>query len=383
MDAVTIQYFDHEHLWLHLVVHLVLVVTPVVLGILVIGSLMRTLRAYLLQKQTTLSAEDTEIGSLPRNVLGFISKYSLKSQVLLGAGALLTLPVTYAGLELPKQIINNALSAESIGTLTSHTNNNQINLLLILCTLYLLVLIVNGGLKFFLNYYKGKLSERLIRRLRLYIFHKKRRSKDSDNSNIIPVLIQEIEPVCGFSGDSIIVPLLQGGTAITVIVFMMIQDVALGVSAIALLPIQLLIIPKFQRRINKLVHLRIGLIRNLSERLQSNEHTDDIDHNQTIGLFSRLQEIRVKLFRVKYLSKTINNFIMNLTPFFFYTIGGYLVIEGRLSIGALVASLASYKDLAPAIREMFTYYQSYQNSRVRYDEIFEYTNRNYSVAEIN
>ncbi|MFT5113881.1 MAG: ABC-type multidrug transport system fused ATPase/permease subunit [Parasphingorhabdus sp.] len=188
MDSSAIQYFDHEHLWLHLVVHLVLVMTPVVLGILVIGSLIRTLRAYLIQKQASLSIDEKEIGSLPRNVLGFITKYSLRTQAILGAGALLTLPVTYAGLELPKQIINNALSAESIGTLTNHTNSNQINLLLILCTLYLLVLIVNGGLKFFLNYYKGKLSERLIRRLRLYIFHRKRGSKDSGNSNIVPVL---------------------------------------------------------------------------------------------------------------------------------------------------------------------------------------------------
>ncbi len=65
---------------------------------------------------------------------------------------------------------------------------------------------------------------------------------------------------------------------------------------------------------------------------------------------------------------------MNLTPFFFYTIGGYLVIEGKLSIGALVASLASYKDLASSIREMFAYYQSYQDASVRYHEIYEFAN---------
>ena len=70
--------------------------------------------------------------------------------------------------------------------------------------------------------------------------------------------------------------------------------------------------------------------------------------------------------------KAINNFIMNLTPFFFYTIGGYLVIEGKLSLGALVASLASYKDLASAIRELFNYYQSLQDARIRYREIVRF-----------
>ena len=67
--------------------------------------------------------------------------------------------------------------------------------------------------------------------------------------------------------------------------------------------------------------------------------------------------------------KSLNNFIMNLTPFFFYTIGGFLVLEGRLSLGALVASLASYKDLAPAIRELFSYYQRIHDARLRYQEV--------------
>lgn len=70
--------------------------------------------------------------------------------------------------------------------------------------------------------------------------------------------------------------------------------------------------------------------------------------------------------------KSLNNFIMNLTPFFFYTIGGFLVLENHLSLGALVASLASYKDLAPAIRELFKYYQLNQDAKLRYAEIRDY-----------
>lgn len=54
--------------------------------------------------------------------------------------------------------------------------------------------------------------------------------------------------------------------------------------------------------------------------------------------------------------KSINNFIMNLTPFLFYTIGGCLVIESQLLLGAWATSLASYKDLASTIRELFIYY---------------------------
>ena len=70
--------------------------------------------------------------------------------------------------------------------------------------------------------------------------------------------------------------------------------------------------------------------------------------------------------------KSLNNFIMNLTPFFLYTIGGFMVLEGHLSLGSLVASLASYKDLAPAIKELFNYYQRIHDARLRYTEVLEF-----------
>ena len=35
-----------------------------------------------------------------------------------------------------------------------------------------------------------------------------------------------------------------------------------------------------------------------------------------------------------------------MTPFFFFSVGGILVIEGNLTFGALVAALAAYKDLS-------------------------------------
>jgi len=48
---------------------------------------------------------------------------------------------------------------------------------------------------------------------------------------------------------------------------------------------------------------------------------------------------------VEVLCQILNNFIGQLTPFFFYLIGGYLVIQGDISFGSLVAVLSAYKDL--------------------------------------
>jgi len=378
-DNLTIRLFDHDHLWLHLIVHVVLVIMPTIfvgifLWILFRLGFYRLFRILGIGKR--IDKTSASFYKIPDHILTFVTRYSIKQQVLLGIGALATLPITYTSLELPKRIINYAISAESYADSPVSESYTQVDYLLLLCGLYLLVLLLNGILKYFVNFYKGSLAESLIRRLRLFIYQRKSsQRRTSQNSDIVPVIVQEVEPVCGFSGDSFVVPLLQGGTAITIIAFMMVQNIALGAAAITLVPLQLLIIPRFQKKINALVQQRIGLVRSLSKNLSAPaKNAGGYSVKETNGLFLRIQGLRLKLFRVKYLSKAINNFIMNLTPFFFYTIGGYLVIEGKLSMGALVASLASYKDLASSIRELFAYYQSYQDARVRYEEIYVFAN---------
>ena len=67
--------------------------------------------------------------------------------------------------------------------------------------------------------------------------------------------------------------------------------------------------------------------------------------------------------------KSAINFLNNLVPFFFYLIGGYFVIEGKVSFGALVAVLAAHKDFSTPLRELLMYYQVTQDVRVRYREV--------------
>ena len=371
---LTLALFDHDHRWLHIIVHIVMVVMPILMVSIIAFTLFKVIRTYIVFLSWSKRTKHVEASyhRIPRRLITFIKRYTFKSQVFLSLGALATLPITYASLELPKQIINSAINSANFANSDIAVSMNQVDYLLILCGLFLIVLILNGVLKFYLNYYKGSVAELLIKRLRLYIFKKQRQSsKLNSKANLMPVIIQEVEPVCGFSGDSFAVPLLHGGTALAILTFMLVQNLALCAAAITLLPIQILIIPRFQRKINRLVRERVLAVRNLSKHINNEEgHQSKQNHKEVRLLFSSLHNLRIKIFKTKYMMKSLNNFIMNLTPFFFYTIGGYLVIEGNLSLGALVASLASYKDLASSIRELFTYYQSLQDARIRYREIF-------------
>ena len=147
---------------------------------------------------------------------------------------------------------------------------------------------------------------------------------------------------------------------------MLVQDPVLGAAAVTLLPLQLLLIPRLQRRINALGRQRVQEVRRLGGLIGNEENTGlDPIHDS----FKRVQVIRFEIYKRKYFMKAISNFISHMTPFFFYTIGGYLVIEERLSFGALVAVLVAYKDFSAPLRELFRYYQTMEDVRVRYEEL--------------
>src|SRR5262249_45262376 len=81
-----------------------------------------------------------------------------------------------------------------------------------------------------------------------------------------------------------------------------------------------------------------------------------------------------EIFQRKFFVKFLNNFLNQLTPFFFFSIGGYLVIRGGpdgLSVGALAAVLLAYKDLASPFKELLDFYQSFQDSQIKYEQIVE------------
>ncbi|MFT5067727.1 MAG: ABC-type bacteriocin/lantibiotic exporter with double-glycine peptidase domain, partial [Reinekea sp.] len=69
--------------------------------------------------------------------------------------------------------------------------------------------------------------------------------------------------------------------------------------------------------------------------------------------------------------KFLNNFINQLTPFFFYSVGGYLAITGQITVGALVAALAAYKDLSSPWKELLTYYNQTQDMALRWEVVTE------------
>ena len=317
----------------------------------------------------------------------FIWRFSKREQIAVLALTLASFPLLYLTLELPKIIINDALSGEphAHDILWGRFSVDAVDYLMLLCGAFFCLVLASGFMKMRINTYKGVLGERMLRRLRFQMLDRVLRFpmpqfQRTSQGEVISMVASETEPLAGYVGDALALPAFQGGTMLTILIFMFVQDPILGLAAAALIPVQAAIIPRLQRQVNLLGKKRVLKVRQLSETIgESISGIRDIRVNGTAryslaGFSQQLGDIfgiRMEIYQKKFFMKGLNNFLGQMTPLLFYAIGGYLVIQGDLSIGALVAAVAAYKDLAAPWKELLNYYQRMADSNIKYDQLYE------------
>lgn len=332
---------------------------------------------------------------MEKTVYGFIFRHTKAQQIYVLLVTGLSLPFYYASLDIPKLIVNTALKVDDPMVAGDEfprpltilgipiADMEQMTLLFTLCFIFLALVLVNGGFKMYINVYKGRLGERMLRRLRYDLYARILRFplphfRKTSQGELIPMITAEVEPIGGFVGDAFAVPALQGGLLATAIFFIFAQDPFMGLAAIALYPLQGYLIPKLQRRVKLLGRERVREVRKLSDNIGESVsgvqeiHTQNTAHYELAKFADRLGrifQIRFQIYNQKFFIKFLNNFMAQLTPFFFFTVGGYLVIQGDLSLGSLVAVLAAYKDLAPPWNELLTHYQVQVDASLKYEQV--------------
>jgi ABC-type multidrug transport system fused ATPase/permease subunit len=324
-------------------------------------------------------------------IFRYILRYSTPQQLYLVVVTVLSYPFLFMSLELPKIIVNEAIDGKG-PPFTMHLmgyaipiQTSQIQFLLMLSFTYLFLVLMNGAFKYHINVFKGQLGERLLRRLRYQLYERMLhfplpRFRKLGQGEIIPIVTAEVEPLGGFIGTAYADPMFFGGQLVIILSFIVLQDPWLGLAAIAFYPLQIYLIPKLQRRVNRLAMQRIQNVRRLSDHIgESVSGIVELRANDTSAFelarftqrLGRIYTIRFEIYQRKFFIKFLNNFIDKLTPFFFFSIGGFLVIHGDLTLGALIAVLAAYKDLASPWRELLVWYQQKEDAKVKYDQVTE------------
>jgi len=317
----------------------------------------------------------------------YITKHSLRHQVALTVLALISFVPLYYSYDVPKNIVNQGIQAKKI-TFPYEVSFlglslDQVAYLLAMCGIFLLLVVVNQGFKYVIHVMAGLTAERMLRRLRYELYARVLRFplpvfKKMSAGEIIPMVTSEVEPLGGFIGESFATPAQQGGTLLTILGFLLIQNPMMAAAAVSLYPLQLWLIPKLQARVNDLGKERVRAVRKLSERIGESIagvqeiHGNDASNRELADFSGRMGaifRIRYRIYILKFLVKFLNNFIQQLGPFLFYSFGGYLVIKGELDIGTLMAAITAHKDLAAPWKELLNYYQHKEDARIKYEQV--------------
>ena len=336
----------------------------------------------------------------------FIWDYTRREQTWILAVVLVSMIPYYMAFDLPKQIVNGPIQGQGYETagatqiffhmsvdvplignvvLFPGISLERLPALMALSLAFLALVVINGFFKYYINTYKGRMGERLLRRVRFQLIDRILRFPPQQFRRIKPaeaasMVKDEIEPMGGFTGDAFVQPVMLGGQALMAMVFICVQNIWLGAVAGFIAGVQVIIIPRMRRRLIELGRQRQLTARQLSGRVGelmdgiSTIHALDTSNYERADMSSRLGhifKIRYDLYQWKFMVKFLNNFLAQLTPFVFYSFGGYLTIQGKLDVGQLVAVINAYKDLPGPLKELIDWDQARQDVQVKYEQVAE------------
>lgn len=305
---------------------------------------------------------------MPEKLYSYIWTVNPGRQVLLILLTLMVFPLAMVPLELQRRIIDDAIKQEDL------------DLLLLLGGGYFAFMVVHGGLKFLMNLQRGRIIQASAAHLREAVYYciytvvppdKWKRDDHSavDQGTVVSMLSSEVEKLGQFIGGSYSVPILQGGTMIAVLGYMIWVEPAIALIGLAVYTPQMVIVPLMQKRINtfnkdyasRVRHLGDFVVRNAANAKESKNVPQEFS-----DLVEDMFGSKMNAERLKFLMKFILNFINHLGPLGVLVIGGWFVMTGRTEIGVLVAFLTGFERIGSPWSELVAFYREVSNAKMKY-----------------
>jgi ABC-type bacteriocin/lantibiotic exporter with double-glycine peptidase domain len=300
---------------------------------------------------------------LPDGLYQFIWRLTSRDQALLSALTLLVIPLSALPLELQRRMMNEAIGQQNA------------RLLIVLAVMWIVVLLVQGGLKYLINLRRGLVVEKVARELRRRVhrvaLHGAGSQATSEHTNaglLVSMVAAEAENVAGFVAESISVPLLQAGTIVAVLGYLIwVQPLIAALSLLLYLP-ELIIVPWQQRTINRLGRLHTLVVRRLGILLVREEMAvpGGVLAKMSEALVERAFRARLASYRIKYGLTFLGNLLDALGPLAVLGFGGWLVTQGQTSVGALLVFITGFQKVGDPLDQLMTFYRTTQNAVVTY-----------------
>ena len=120
----------------------------------------------------------------------------------------------------------------------------------------------------------------------------------------------------------------------------------------------------FQNQINELQDKNVGTLRHMHTLVARDSPLHNI--RSTIEDSYSLQRA---MFTAKFSAKIIVRILTKIPAVLLYVIGGWFVLTGQISLGAIVASVAANASFQDRWSNVFTFYRTKESARVQFDRI--------------
>lgn len=301
-------------------------------------------------------------GPLPASVGGYVWRHSGKHQVGLAVLSVMVFLLSIWPLEIQRRIVNDAISSRSLSAIVW------------LSVAYFGIALLEGMLKFILNLYRGWVSERAVRHLRMTILGlarcvPRRHGSQEEEGVEIALVLSEAEPIGNFVGISVSEPLLQTGILVSVLVYIahLRLEFAL-VSALVFLP-QMIIVPLIQRAINRRAAMRIRTLRQISSNMIGSTGSTVADSRDQPKRIDTVFALNMGIYTLKFGMNFLMNLLHHLGVAVVLGIGGWYVVQGHIDVGAVVAFVSGLAKIVDPWGDLINWFREATVSSVKYQLI--------------
>ncbi|MFT5699078.1 MAG: ABC-type bacteriocin/lantibiotic exporter with double-glycine peptidase domain [Desulforhopalus sp.] len=299
---------------------------------------------------------------------------NFKLQIVLLLVIVLIVFARVVPLEMQKRIINDSIALKNLDGLVVYS------------LIYIAAITAASALKLAINYLQAIIGEQAMNLMRKELYQHILSLplgffRNTQPGMVVASLMTELSTAGTFAGLAFAVPITNILTLLAFAGYLLWLNTKLATATLLIYPIVVFVVPILQKRANKANKKRVDLSRSTSSQIAEtisgiNEvqvHGAYAEENKKFGdLTDQLKKIRIRWSLFRFAIKTANNYFVGLGPFIVFIFGGYLVMNGQLALGAMVAFLSAQEKLFDPWKELIDFYQAYQDASVRYTRTMGY-----------
>ena len=230
-------------------------------------------------------------------------------------------------------------------------------------------ILLSLSLKWLMGVRSGVLGEDIIRLLRKRLYADTNRCKADPKAiqtgTLTTAISAEAEELGKFAGSAFSEPVVQIGTLISVIGFIVSTQPGLGAIALSMIVPQVVLVLFTQSKINSLVANRVRILRHATNKIST---SDVIEISQAVlDEFDRIFETRKQMFKWKLSTKFLLSSINGAGTVAVLMLGGWLVLQDQTDVGTVVAATLGLSRLQAPTAFLIAFYRQVSANRVKFE----------------